>query len=113
MLPTKPITYFRILDIRTGDPVTAVAHMSHEYDFANWLQAKHWRRLTVPFENASFFLERCQRDWRGFVLLETYLLDVAGFEQVTGRVVEDTAVYEARELAGEVVSVVLPVGGKE
>lgn len=109
MLPTKPITYFRILDIRTGEPVTAVSHMSHEHDFLNWLQMKQWRRLAVPYHLASFFLDRCQDDWRGFMVLETTPLDCAGFEAVTGLDVEETAVYAAREAAGEAAVVKLPV----
>ena len=49
-----------------------------------------------------FFLDYCTVRG-GFNVLATVRLDVAGFEQVTGKVVEDTAVYSAREQAGELL----------
>lgn len=93
-------THFRILDIRGEEPVTAVSRISGDFDFLNWLWLKAWQRLDVPYDRAAFFLDYCTMRG-GFNVLATVRLDAAGFEQVTGRVVEDTAVYAAREQAGE------------
>lgn len=95
-------THFRILDIRGEEPVTAVSRISADFDFLNWLWLKAWQRLDVPYDRAAFFLDYCTTR-SGFNVLATVRLDVAGFEQVTGRVVEDTAVYAAREQAGELL----------
>ena len=90
-------TYFRVLDIRTGEPVTAVPHISHDHDFNNWLQMKLWRRHEVQPDNAAFMLDRCHDG----TVLDTIYLDEAGFTAVTGEVVVDTAVYAAREARWE------------
>lgn len=95
-------THFRILDIRGEEPVTAVSRISADFDFLNKLWFNNWQRLDVTYERAAFLLDYCGTRG-GFTLLATVRLDVAGFEQVTGRVVEDTAVYAAREQAGELL----------
>ncbi len=93
-------THFRILDIRGEEPVTAVSRISADFDFLNKLWFNAWQRMDVPYERAAFFLDYCTMRG-GFNVLATVCLDVAGFEKVTGRGVEDTAVYAAREEAGE------------
>lgn len=97
MLTTKLTTSFRVLDIRTGEPVTAVAHISHGHDFNNWLQMKLWRRHEVDPDRAAFFVDRCRMIGPLVQVLDTIYLDEAGFTAVTGEAVEDTAVYVARE----------------